>query len=673
MPINSLHRLLEMFPYFFDKSETSNFYKSQQVTNNQYKKIYNDLTDVYESFHLNKKLLVWKEQQEAGIYVMRFVATFPLLKNVKIFCDDNLIYESEFQLSEDKSFSYMINEIVHSYTKQEIQIPVTDVPDDIDESELYETITEIHEDIYTTTHTFDENIRITNYSYKTSSEEIIPLEKYYITVTTFDEYTTSKGFPENNTIQGDIYDHDISLDEFGAENNIPRREYTTINESEFSQTELINRYQKTDPPFNNEPTEDDYHYMKRLLKYLIMYHTTPLPVLEIWKLYGIEATLTNSDKFILRLFDEKLHPPNEDGEFTWVPEPWEHKDFFVDEENVLGEYFFVSATTLQPVKHQNITFYLKWMNSLAEILNSDLYTVDIFLNGEPLITDCTDKQYLVDAELLTDDFEGNLFVFHAKKDGDVIKVIEVPVKVRGCGDADFYVKPINETDIVDGSYNHPFTTVEEAMEHVNGVYNLIAIFGDVELNRVPVIEENCTIIGCNNASIINNAHSSRFFNIKQGKTLIMQDITLVTHENVVTLDNDVWINSNSLDLIETVVTPSVDYGVLFTDLINATTFIKDIHIEGHKIVFTVMEPEDFNKLSDTEGLVQNFELNGHNLVYTSYSPLSDDELSLKLPYIHLDDRLELDGVLKSLVLEGSVLKFNKYGDEIAWDIQSHLI
>ena len=60
MPINSLNSLLKMFPYFFDKRETSNFYKSQKVTNNLFKKIYNDLKEVYESTKLDKKILIWK-------------------------------------------------------------------------------------------------------------------------------------------------------------------------------------------------------------------------------------------------------------------------------------------------------------------------------------------------------------------------------------------------------------------------------------------------------------------------------------------------------------------------------------------------------------------------------------------------------------------------------------
>ena len=54
---------MDMFPYFFDKSPSSNFYKSQSVTNNQFKNLYQALFNVKESFHLEKRCLIWKEQK----------------------------------------------------------------------------------------------------------------------------------------------------------------------------------------------------------------------------------------------------------------------------------------------------------------------------------------------------------------------------------------------------------------------------------------------------------------------------------------------------------------------------------------------------------------------------------------------------------------------------------
>ncbi len=672
MPMNSLNSLLKMFPYFFDKSETSNFYKSQKITNNIFKKIYSDLKDTYESFHLNKRLLVWKEQNEAYNYIMRFVSTFKLIERVEIYCDDEIIYEADYSLAEEKSYSYLVNETFHTYTPVEILVPIE--PDEEDpESEIeYETIIEIEHTEYSQQHTIDENIIIFDYSYHDTSETIIPTEKYLIKVTTFDEYTFTKGFPENDISVGNEYDHDISLDEIGAENNVSRREYTTIHEEDYSYDEIIERYNKTDPPFNNKSTEDDYHYMKRLLTYLIKYHTTSLPVLEIWKLYGIDATLTNRDKYILRLFDENIHPPDENGEFTWVPEKWEHKDFFVDEDNVFGEYFFVNANTVQPVKKQGITFYLRFMNSLAEILHEDYFTVDIFLNGEPLAEDVTTSQYPVPADLLLDDREGNLFTFHAKKYGEIFKITNIIVKVRGCGDADFYVNSNSESETEDGSYTYPFKTIEKAIKNVNGVYNLIAVFGEVELESVVDINETCYIIGCNNAKIINNIDSARFFNLAMGKTVTLQDITLQTPENTVLLDNDIWRNNNKLNLSETIVTPTVDYGVLIQDL-PITTVIKDIKLQGNKIIYTELEKEELTNLDSLNGVLQDINLTDTTLTLNKYVPITNDDYNLNLKYIDLNDRLELVKAIEKLEIEDYTIKSTEYGEEIACQIPRHLI
>ena len=81
---DSLKNLLDMFPYFFKKDEDSNFYKSQKVTNNRLREVYQSLFDTAESFRLSKRCLVWKEQSEAYEYQINFVANFPFLKNVYI-------------------------------------------------------------------------------------------------------------------------------------------------------------------------------------------------------------------------------------------------------------------------------------------------------------------------------------------------------------------------------------------------------------------------------------------------------------------------------------------------------------------------------------------------------------------------------------------------------------
>ena len=666
MPINSLNSLLKMFPYFFDKRETSNFYKSQKVTNNLFKKIYNDLKEVYESTKLDKKILIWKEQNEAYNYTMHFVSNFKLLKNVKVYCDDEVIYEAEYILSDDKSYSYLSRSIVHNYIPLEVQVPV-----ETDDGEMgYETNIEIQHEIHPYQHTQDENIIIFEYSHNATSENIIPNEKYSVAVTTYDEYEFNKGFPENDTPLGNEYDHDISLDEIGAENNVPRRQYTTIIEEDFTENEILERYIKTDPPFNNQATEDDYHYMKRLITYLIKYHTTSLPVLEIWKLYGIDAILTNRDSQILRFFDEDIHPPNSEGNYDWIPQPWEHKDKWMIMPNVLGEYFFVSASTLQPVKKQNVDFTFKLVNSLYQTLDDEYY-ITITVNGVVMEEHYTDIPYQLNHTYLDESIE-NIIVFEAKRhDDSVIDTVTFFITVRGCNTADFYVNMNASSEIEDGTKTHPFKTLQKAMDKVNGVYDLIAVIGENIITEPVNVKESCTIIGCNNAKLIKNK-GCYFFNIAQSQKLTIQDITFVTEETNTLVDNYVYINENQKNIVESVVTESVDYGVLLEDL-NCTTFMKNIHLEGNKLVYNEINQNELEKLNDTNKLIQNLQLEGNKITYTEYTPITTEENNLELPYIHLDDRLELVNAVEKLELENNTLISTEYGDELAWEIKRHLI
>ena len=69
---NSMQSLIKMFPHFFDKSETSNFFKSQSVTNNLLKGIFQSISDVSDSLRLRKRCCIWKEQSVPYDYVINF-------------------------------------------------------------------------------------------------------------------------------------------------------------------------------------------------------------------------------------------------------------------------------------------------------------------------------------------------------------------------------------------------------------------------------------------------------------------------------------------------------------------------------------------------------------------------------------------------------------------------
>ena len=136
MPRNSLKKLMDMFPYLFDKRITSNFYKSQDVSNNLFKDLYNNLFKVKESFRLNKRLLIWKEQIVPYTYTINFVSSFPNLKSVKIYKDDNLVHSENFSDDGTSFFEYFYsydtrNESLFNNPDEDSE--VINVPDEIQE------------------------------------------------------------------------------------------------------------------------------------------------------------------------------------------------------------------------------------------------------------------------------------------------------------------------------------------------------------------------------------------------------------------------------------------------------------------------------------------------------------------------------------------------------------
>ena len=467
--MDSLKTLLNMFPYFFDKSETSNFFKSQSVTNNQFKEIYQNIRDVSDSLHLDKRCLIWKTQTEPYVYTINFIANYPNLKSVKCYKNDNLIYSEDYIYEEDTSnFDYS-----------------------------YEGTTLNGND----------------------DSEIIPTDTFHIEIETYDEYQVVKGFPENDTPQGNIYDHDNSLDVFGVLHNIPRKNYILVEDMFLPATE---------PPYNNRETEDDYHYMNRMLNYLLKVHTLPLPVAEVWKIYGFEPLMENREKYLIKVFDENKHPFDAETGLVeeWTPEAWEHKDCFCDKGSDDGEYFFVKSSTKVPVENQNIIFKFLVLDCFANEITTD-YTIDIELNGTTLEEDYDiNEDYLCLASLF-DEANINSIIFTCKNtDGEIISSEELLFSVRGCNNADWYVTTTGDDTNTGKTENQAFATIQNAANHVFGNTDLIVLkSGTYTITSKVNIPENCTIMGCGEV-IIENTTGNEFFDITVGKSLILEDVTL---------------------------------------------------------------------------------------------------------------------------------------------------
>lgn len=489
--------LMDMFPYFFDKSESSNFFKSQSVTNNQLLKIYQSLMEVKDSLRLDKNCLIWKEQNVEYDYKINFVVNYPQLKSVKCYKNDTLIYIEEY--SEEDN----INSFTYTYNSEE------------------------------NNESIDENIENT----EEENQEIIPSDTFHIVAESYDEIIIQKGFPENDEIQGNIYDHNLSLDEIGALNGIPRKTYKETED-----------YANTEPPYNNRLTEDDYHYMNRIIEYNLRIHNTPLPVLEIWKEYGIFSDMINREEYLLKMFDEHMHPYDEETGLVgeWTPMPWEHKDRLCDLTPDNGKFFFVSSNTLLPVKNQSVIFNFKYLNSLAEKLTGD-YNVTITLQGDEedtvLVENYTGEQYTVTSDIIAEDAP-NVFIFEAHEGSNLLATEELTVNVRGCNTADWYVST-NGNDTNNGkSAATAFATIDKALSMVTGEENLIVLSsGTYSIDHTLNVPVSCTLLGCGEVSIC-NSDSLRFFRVHQNQSLNIQDVTLTDGTSSVAVENSNWINNN---------------------------------------------------------------------------------------------------------------------------------
>ena len=71
------------------------------------------------------------------------------------------------------------------------------------------------EDILLAEDNFDEGVNEFESYLQLTSTEIIPDARFYIEVETYTGSVFQKGFPENDTLQNDIYDHDTALDSIG--------------------------------------------------------------------------------------------------------------------------------------------------------------------------------------------------------------------------------------------------------------------------------------------------------------------------------------------------------------------------------------------------------------------------------------------------------------------------
>ena len=519
MPYKSFESLLSKFPYFLNKNWDSNFSKSERVFNSEFKKVYNNLYDVYLASKLRKHVLIWKEQNSGYNYDMYFAVSFPNLKSVCI-------------------------------TEHYIELVSQEVVLDDGSIKINESMQEISKDIYTETFNYDDFVNHFEYLHSNTSQTIIPTEKYTITIETWDEYTTTKGFPENPIIVGDEYDHDYSLDAFGEYFRCPRRTYKEVKTSQ---------YPDTIPAYDNQVTEDDYHYMQRLLYYATHLNDTPLPVLEIFKLFSItDAQLLNRSRLICRMTDTSKHMENGVYNRGWIPQRWEHKDRWC--EGLSDDLFlFANVNNNNLLEGQKFNFTFKILNSKGEeVYNNNTYnTISETIIEEPekpyIIVPYKNNKLFKEGLFLNSNEKWNLktedinntdstFIFKcfktikdAQKDTTPDLIIhendltseEIYITVKGCNSADWYVDAQNGNDNnLGNSKTTAFKTLKQALQHIEGEKNIISLLNGT-YNILPEnITENTTITSCPEYNPIITCSDPTFFRVYQNASLTLKNIQL---------------------------------------------------------------------------------------------------------------------------------------------------
>ena len=539
MAYNSLKSLLKEYPYFFDKRDSSNFTKTRKIWNNRMVELYDDLFQVYLDSKLQKHILIWKTQEEEYNYKINFAVSIPNLKKVTCYKNDNEIYFEEYTLEEKKyQFQY----------EYEDSTPEAHNDDGSQFNPEYDPFNDDPEHIASVPET----------------RLIIPDDKYHIKVETYDEYTILKGFPENDTFKGDIYDHDESLDHIGELMDIPRKVYTYGDDTDYSLTE---------PAYNDRLTEDDYHYMNRIFYYAAHIQDTPLPLLELWKLFGdnIEASMTNRKDLLCKMFSKSKHTP-EGGVYDeeWIPEEWEHKDTMgCPKEDPI--YFFASVNDASPVYGRKLKFNFKFYNSLVEP-NTDYKYIKVYLNGEEYkyvpeeggepTSLITDYEWIISTKAFDESVYNLRFQFRAyttledfNEDVEYIESEEIPVIIKGCGNADFYVNYNTGKDSYDGSRDHPFKTLEYAVSRVETDKNVIVLqAGTHIINSVIQITTDTSILSCSE-STIKSTYSCDIFSIYHDHALDLVNVGLKYKCCTLFAEDEKFINNNTKNEKELVTIP----------------------------------------------------------------------------------------------------------------------
>ena len=628
--LHSLRELLRKFPYFLNHRSGSNFYKTENVFNEWFKELYDNLRHTYESNHLTKPIQLWVEQETPTNYILHSIIDTKYLKKIKLvrLNPDNTLTDI---LEEDPE-----NIEIISYEKIDTNNNHYTYYDDTlnDEGESIYTEEEYQElkDTLNTEYKQEEDEVRIHFQYTPTTPNIVDsicMDKFILYMETWDEEDYVKGYPENDTsldmysfgevcfgytgfwdssvtgfyrfvdeypdddiyddriyIDESIFNHDRGLDKIGLFLDVPRLNY----KSDVSLEELGN----CEPQYFAGLTEPDHHYLGRLLGYTVgrrvlvdditgdvsstsfNLHSTALPCLELWKLFGVYSSIVNRETRLCKMINGHKHfqfmvdsdgvdKPVFDAEGHYMRNPefelmsWEHEDLMCTGAIDSDYYLFASVNNHTPVLGANLLFNLVLMDSLAETPTVEGVIIPYLDGGgegyeaydynisepEQVISITPNSTWKLGTTGLGDykqlKFKFKYFnsksdaikeltetggvLIESSDDDDLIISDEISIRILGCDNADYYVNYTTGDDSNNGSSTAPFKTLKQALNKVvNG--GLIALQGGEhysdELLEVPA---SCTIMGCGRENNIYFSTPTRsIFMLKQGINLTMVNI-----------------------------------------------------------------------------------------------------------------------------------------------------
>lgn len=183
----------------------------------------------------------------------------------------------------------------------------------------YEASVDFSEDDVVTSYTF--NLRILKSALSGDTLEFaeatgIINPNLIITMEDYDEHTIVKAYPENDSIENTVYDHDPFLDIIGGLLTVKRRTYVAYENTMENVGNTCPAFfgKVLDDGIISECTEDDYYYLQRILYFIEKNGTEDLAKTMLKVVYELDCDVINYNQDICKMdvhdMDEKYMADN---------------------------------------------------------------------------------------------------------------------------------------------------------------------------------------------------------------------------------------------------------------------------------------------------------------------------------------------------------------------------